>query len=172
MLMKILKPTQEKSYFLGLSFNEKDEVFRKRQTYMYFGRIKKFFSWNHSQTYRCFSRYCICVGFRSAMCVCRRHYEEVKKYIKRSWPLRCYLKNGHRQGKAFLTLKVYRKWTEIVVFKRKKAFCIKKNLNLDEVSWTLDTKYKLATSIPFWGNFPVELRLVADNISSNTFFAF
>ena len=37
-----MKLTQEKNYFMGLSFNEKDEVFRKRQTYMHFGRIKKY----------------------------------------------------------------------------------------------------------------------------------
>ena len=42
-------------------------------------------------------------------------------------PFRCYLKNGHRRGKAFPTLKVYIEWTEIVVLKRKKRhFALRK----------------------------------------------
>ena len=58
-----------------------------------------------------------------------------------------------------------------MVFKRKKAFCTKKNLNLDEVI-VFGDKVLISHFDTVLGNFPVELRLVTYNISSNTFFAF
>ena len=93
-----------KSNFLGLSFNEKDEVFRKRQTYVKFGRIKKYFFLEiivkHTDVsvfitfgqafvqqlsiivkHTNVSVFLVFVfgAFVQQLCVsCRRHYEEVK----------------------------------------------------------------------------------------------
>ena len=123
-----------KELFYGVIFQWKRRSISKTANLYVIRENKKiFFSWNHSQTYRCFSLYCICVGFRSAI-VCLADVTMRKLKIHQTLlAFRCYLKNGHRHKKAFLSLKVCRKWTEIVVFKRKKAFCTKKNLSLDEV---------------------------------------
>ena len=43
------------------------------------------------------------------------------KYIKRSWPFRCYLKNGHRHGKAFPTLKFIENEQKLWYLKGKKS---------------------------------------------------
>ena len=65
---------------MGLSFNEKDEVFRKRQTYMHFGRIKKYlFLLKLSLNMQMFQSLMNLFRLSFSNCVsCRRHYEEVK----------------------------------------------------------------------------------------------
>ena len=124
---------------------------------------KIYFSWNHSQTYRRFSLYCICVGFRSAIinhsqtykcfslsCICFRGFRSAivcladvtmrKLKIHETFLAPPLLpQNGYRHGKAFLTLKGYRNEQKLWYLKGKRHFALRRASIWIRQSWTLET---------------------------------
>ena len=81
------------------------------------------------------------------------------------------LKNGHRHGKAFPTLKFIENEQKLWYLKGKKAFCTEKNVNLDELILNFGEKVFISHFNTVLGKFSCGTK-VSYGISSNSFFAF
>ena len=107
---------------------------------MHFGRIKNylFFFLKSLLNIQMFQSLLHLCRLSFSNCVsCRRHYEEVKNTSNALGSSAVTLKMGIGIKRPFLPWKFIAK---IVVFKRKKAFCTKKNLSLGEIIDNFENK--------------------------------
>ena len=116
-----------KSNFLGLSFNEKYEVFRKQQTYMHFGRIKTFFFLKSLSNIQIFQSLLHLCRLSFSNCVsCRRHYEEVKNTSNALGPSAVTLKMGIGIKRPFLPWKFIENEQKLWYLKGKRHFVLRR----------------------------------------------